>query len=414
MFSPLGTPCDSGEAISSPYHAPVLHMSAPLHARRPISAPLHTGTRVIDTLCPMSRGQRMLVLGDRMTGKSSVAMDAVASQVGGDVLCVYCCLGKSVAGLEKTVAHLKGVGAMEHTCVVVATDHMSVAEQYLAPYTALTVAEYFSKEGRDVLVVMDDLTKHAWAYRQVALLLERSPGREAYPGDIFYVQTQLFERAGAFADSHGGGSISLIALAETQQEDMTAYIPSNLISMCDGYVSLSSGLAGEGVRPPVDVRLSTSTVGGRVQPKAVRQLGDTLRSDYMRYLELMGLSQLSAGVSAEGAVLLNRGQRIRLLFQQKHHEPTRLSELVFLLGAMDFGLFEELASRRVAHFCSKGYALAVEAFPEIAQLGADSDALNVSELALLEKACHYALTALFPTEPESEEQGDAQEAESEE
>jgi F-type H+-transporting ATPase subunit alpha len=301
-----------------------------------------TGTKIIDSLVPIARGQRQLILGDRMTGKTSVAVDAILNQKGRNVVCVYCCIGKSVSALEKVMATLHDRKALDYTVIAVATDNAPVGEQYIVPYTAAATAEFFAASGRHVLVVFDDLTKHAWAYRQLSLLLERPPGREAYPGDIFYVQTQLMERAGRFNAERGGASITFLGIAETLQGDLTGYIPSNLASMCDGQVCMSSTLFAEGFRPAIDFGLSLSIIGGRVQPPILKGLSGRLRSDYAHYTELVSLSRLQSGLSGEAEKVLQRGLAIMSVMQQGQSQPSSLAEEVLLLYALNRDLLTSL------------------------------------------------------------------------
>ena len=361
MLTALGLPVDGGEPVECTERAPALQISPPMMTRRPITEFLETGTRVIDIMAPLGKGQRQLVLGDRQSGKTSIALDALLRQGAQGTICIYCCIGKSVSSLEKLMMVLQQQGAMDYTTVFVATDNMSVAEQFLVPYSATTLADHFAQQGRDVLMIMDDMTKHAWAYRQVSLLLDRPPGREAYPGDIFYVQTQLMERAGAFNDAHGGGSISLICLAETQQGDLTGYIPSNLVSMTDGQIVLSAALYSEGVRPPIDVAGSVSNAGLRTQPPLLRALAGTLRAEFVTYLELSRLSSLSAGVSEESTVLLKRGDLIRSILHQGHHEPSPVAEQIMLLYALDRGYLDALSDAQLSQMSRDllGYGLGV-------------------------------------------------------
>jgi len=352
MLTALGEPCDERGPLEDVAAAPVFFPSPPLMERRPMTEYLPTGTRIVDALTPLGKGQRQLILGDRMTGKSSIAIDAVLNQAGRDVLCIYCCIGKSVASVEKLTQMLSEAGALDYTTIMVATDNAPVAEQYILPFAAAALGNAFAMQGRDVLVVFDDLTKHAWAYRQISLLLDRPPGREAYPGDIFYVQTQLLEKAGCFAVDVGGGSMSFLAIAETLQGDLTGYIPSNLASICDGQVYLSATHYAEGIRPAVDVTLSLSITGGRTQPRVLRDLSHALRADYAAYIDMLRLSRLSTGLSDSARQVLRRGEAMRVAFQQAHHRPSPVSELLLLLYAVDRHHLDGLTPRERAVFCA--------------------------------------------------------------
>jgi F-type H+-transporting ATPase subunit alpha len=292
------------------------------------------GTKMVDAVIPIAKGQRQLILGDRLTGKTVLALDSILSQKGRDVICIYCCVGKSVSSLEKAVSILQQNGALDYTIVMIATDNAPVGEQYIVPFSAASMGEYFASCGKDVLIVFDDLTKHAWAYRELSLLLERPPGREAYPGDIFYVQTQLMERAGKFNHEIGSGSMTFIGIAETLQGDMTGYIPSNLSSMCDGQIVLSTTVFTEGLRPAIDFGLSLSIIGGRVQPPALKELGMKLRADYARYTEVQRLSKLQTVVADDAQAILDKGQVMMTLLQQEQHNPSGVAESIIMLYAL--------------------------------------------------------------------------------
>ena len=342
MVTALAEPCDEGGPIKPDVWLPIFRDSPPIVHRAPVDGFLATGTKVVDIAIPLAMGQRQLILGDRMTGKTVIALDAIINQRGRDMVCVYCCLGKSVSALEKVMTTLSNVGALSYTIVVVATDSAPVGEQYLVPFSAASIGDYFAAKGRDVLIVFDDLTKHAWAYRQLSLLLERPPGREAYPGDIFYIQTQLMERAGKFNDAIGGGSMSFLGIAETLQGDLTGYIPSNLASMCDGQICMSTAIFAEGSRPAVDLSLSMTIIGGRVQPPILKQLSKTLRADYARYLEVVKLSKLQSGLSGDAALVVKRGDAIRSILQQGQYAPVSLAEQALLLYAVHKDLLVDL------------------------------------------------------------------------
>lgn len=363
MMTAMGDPCDEHGSMEIKARVPVFRASPGLMDRAPINRFLPSGTKVVDMLMPLGCGQRQLILGDRMTGKTSVALNAIMNQRGRDVVCIYCCVGKSTSGLEKTMSLLLETKALDYTAVVVATDNAPVAEQYIVPFTASALGNYFALQGRDVLVVFDDMTKHAWAYRQVSLLLDRPPGREAYPGDIFYLHTQLMEQAGCFNENHGGGTMTFLAIAETQQGDMTGYIPSNLVSMCDGQIVLSGSIYAEGIRPAVDVQMSLSIVGGRAQPPILKNLTGSLRADYALYFEVARLSRLSA-VSDSAARTMKRGEAIRDVLQQGHHELCGIGEMVLLLQALMKGMLDDLSTEARRAFCG-----AIGAFAKTSHAG---------------------------------------------
>jgi F-type H+-transporting ATPase subunit alpha len=351
MLTALGHPCDEKGPLRGCEEVQVFRTAPPLMARSTISRMLQTGTKVIDALTPIGLGQRQLILGDRMTGKSSIALDAILNQAQNDMVCIYCCIGKSLSSLEKVMDTFVDRDALSYTAVVAATDNAPVAEQYLAPFTASAIGDWFVEQGRDVLVVLDDLTKHAWAYRQLSLLLDRPPGREAYPGDIFYMHTQLMEQAGSFNQQHGSGSMTFLALADTQQGDLTGYIPSNLISMCDGQVLLSNSIYSEGIRPAVDTQMSLSIVGGRAQRVILRTLASDVRAAYASYLEVEKLGRLST-LSEESQTILRHGEAIRAVFQQGHHDLCSEAELVLLLYALRDRYLDDMTPESRKTFCS--------------------------------------------------------------
>jgi len=342
MVDALGRPCDNGDPIEASDHYAIFRPSPPLIDRMPSNDFFQTGTKMVDVITPLAKGQRQLILGDRLTGKTTIGVDAILNQKGKDCVCIYCCVGKSVSNLEKVVSAMHTAGAFEYSIVIVASDNSPVGEQYMVPFCAASMGEYLVSMGRDVLVVFDDLTKHAWAYRELSLLMERPPGREAYPGDIFYVQTQLMERGGKFSEKRGGGTMTFLGIAETLQGDMTGYIPSNLASMCDGQIVLSSSVFAEGMRPAMDLLLSMSILGVRVQPPALKALGMELRADYARYTEILRLSKLQSTVSDEARKTLNKGRAITNLLQQLQNVPSCMGEQVLLLYALHKGLVEKL------------------------------------------------------------------------
>jgi F-type H+-transporting ATPase subunit alpha len=342
MVDALGNPCDAKGEVRADAQRSVFSRSPLITERAPVDTFLHSGTKVIDALVPVGKGQRQLILGDRMTGKTTIGLDSILSQAGRNTICIYCIIGKAVVTIEKVVAALADKGALSYSMIVAAPDSSTPGEQYIVPFTAATLGEWFMRKGQDVLVVFDDLTKHAWAYRQLSLLLERPPGREAYPGDIFYVQTQLMERAGRLNRQSGGGSMTFLGIADTLQGDLTGYIPSNLISICDGMVVLSTSLFGEGMRPAIDFGLSMSIVGGRAQAPILRELSGTLRRDNMQYVEVARLSKLQSGLSKEAEFVLKRGQALTAILQQAPNRPVSLGEEVALLFALRMGVLDGL------------------------------------------------------------------------
>ena len=351
MLTAMGQPCDEHGPLHDVEQVPVFRAAPSLRDRDPIDQMLFTGTKLIDALTPIGMGQRQLILGDRMTGKSSIALDAILNQHDSGVICVYCCVGKSVSSLEKAMSTMVSGKALAYTTVVTATDNAPAAEQYIAPFTAAAIGDWFVERGKNVLIVIDDLTKHAWAYRQLSLLLDRPPGREAYPGDIFYMHTQLMEQAGCFNDRHGAGTMTFMALADTQQGDLTGYIPSNLISMCDGQIILSNSIFSDGMRPAIDPQMSLSIVGGRTQRPILRALSADVRTAHAAYLELLQLSRLSA-VADQAKHVIARGEAIREVFRQGHHMLCSEAELVVLLYALREGYLDDISMDSKRTFCS--------------------------------------------------------------
>ncbi|MCE9613181.1 MAG: F0F1 ATP synthase subunit alpha [Lentisphaerae bacterium] len=364
MVTALGDPCDNLDPIPAAGLAQVLRDSPPITARATVSEFLPTGSKVVDFILPLAKGQRQLILGDRVTGKTVLTLDAIMRQKGSGCICIFCAIGKSRTAIQKTVTMLRDAGALEYTIIMVAADSAPPGEQYLAPFSAAAMGEYFVSQGRDVLVVFDDLTKHAWAYRQLSLLLDRSPGREAYPGDIFYVQAQLMERAGRFNAAHGGGSMTFLGIAETLQGDLTGYIPSNLAAMSDGQICLSSGGFAEGQRPAVDVMLSLSIVGRRAQPPILRRFSEPLRARLAQYYELVRLGALQAGLASASTRAMRGGAAIQAILQQREGHPVSLAEEVLLLYGLASAAFAERAPERIAAFRD-------EIYPFVRRLDAD-------------------------------------------
>lgn len=360
ILTALCEPSDELGEIKPETELEVFKDSPPITRRAPVSEFFSTGTKIVDVMVPLAKGQRLLILGDRMTGKTVIALDAILNQKGKDIICIYCCIGKSVSSLEKVLTVLNEGGALSYTTILAATDNSPVGEQYIVPFSAATVAEFFASQSKDVLVVFDDLTKHAWAYRQLSLLLDRPPGREAYPGDIFYVQTQLMERAGKFNEEHGGGSITFLGIAETLEGDLTGYIPSNLSSMCDGQICTSSTMFAEGFRPAIDFTLSVSIIGGRVQPKILKTLGRDLRAQYAQYVEMLTLSKLQSGLSGESAKVVKRGEAIIAALQQGQYSPVGLDETILLIYALYKGFLVDMTPDQRVQFRKEIYKFAME------------------------------------------------------
>ncbi len=350
IVSALGEPLDGKPVPVTDTLLPVFHDAPSVMQRIPISRQLLTGIKMIDTMIPIGRGQRELIIGDRMTGKTSLALDTLLNQQGHGVVCIYCCVGQSHHKLAQSITLLNDRGALDYTIVVAATASQVASEQFLAPYAACTIGEFFMQRGRDVLVIFDDLSKHAWAYRQLSLLLERSPGREAYPGDMFFIHAQFMERAGQLREELGGGSMTFLPICETQQGDVTGYIPSNLISMTDGQLYLSSDLFYEGFKPAVDLGLSVSRIGNKVQSPALRQVSGSLRLEALQYRELKRLGQFATHTAAALADRVRHGELLRRLLVQPVHQPMPIEEQIVLFYSFQRGWLERLTEEGMALF----------------------------------------------------------------
>ncbi|GBD41155.1 ATP synthase subunit alpha [bacterium HR39] len=337
VVDPLGRPLDGGGAIEAAAHWPVERPAPPIVARDFVERPLHTGLLVVDAMLPIGRGQRELILGDRKTGKTSLAVDAIVAQKQSDVICIYAAIGQKTTTVKQVVEAIRRYGPMERTVFVVGEAETLPGLQWLVPYAACTVGEWFRDHGRDVLVVYDDLTRHADVHRELALLLRLPAGREAFPGDVFYLHSRLLERAARLAPEAGGGSLSALPIAETAAGNIAAYIPTNLISITDGQIYLEPRLFHAGQKPAVDVGLSVSRVGGRAQPPVLRRLAARLRLEYARFLEVEQFARFGGITDPHTLAVLRRGRRIRFLLSQPRHRPYTLDEEVVLLLALDEG-----------------------------------------------------------------------------
>lgn len=343
IIDPLGRPLDGGPPPASADFYPAERAPRPITDRAPVERPLQTGIKVIDALVPIGRGQRQLILGDRQIGKTSIALDTMVNQKDHNVICIYLAVGQQQAAVARVVADLRQQGAMEHSIVMVASASDPVGIQYLAPYAATSVGEYLMEQGRDVLIIYDDLTKHANTYRELSLLLRRPPGREAYPGDIFYIHSRLLERATHLRKELGGGSLTALPIVETQAENISAYIPTNLISITDGQIYLDPGLYQQGFLPPVDVGLSVSRVGGSAQLPAYQGIVDRLKLTYSQFQELEMFSRISARLDRESQQAIDRGRRLREVLKQPRLRPVTVLEQLAVLVALTEGKFDDVA-----------------------------------------------------------------------
>ncbi|MFH0918336.1 MAG: F0F1 ATP synthase subunit alpha, partial [Candidatus Omnitrophota bacterium] len=361
----LCRPLDGLGPVVSSQMLPAFIVAPGVMDRQPVNQTLESGTLIIDAIIPLAKGQRQLLIGDRITGKTSVALDAMINQKGKDVICIYCCIGKPYSSLVKVLDVLREKEALDYVIVVSGVASVSTGEQYLAPYTACTLGEYFMSQGKDVLLIADDLTKHAWVYRQISLLLERAPGREAYPGDIFYLHSQMMERAGLLKKELGGGSMTFLPIVEILQGDLTGYIPTNLISMTDGQLYFSTGLFNKGVKPAIDFGLSVSRIGNKAQWPAVKGLSKSLRLDYLQYKELLQMTQLrTSGLSQEAEGRLRRGEAISQLITQDKNRPVSIEEQIIYLYSLNQGLLDNLSTAQIRQFRLNILAYAKKTKPE--------------------------------------------------
>lgn len=343
VIDPLGRPRDGKGAVKTDKTRPVERVAPNVVLRRPVDTPVMTGIKAIDSMIPIGRGQRELIIGDRFTGKSAIPIDTIIAQKGGDLICIYVAIGQRTSKVAQVVATLEKYGAMEHTIVVAADASDPAPLQYLAPYSGCAMGEEFMEQGRDALIVYDDLYKHAWAYRQLSLLLRRPPGREAYPGDIFYLHSRLLERAARLAPEYGGGSLTALPIIETQAGDISAYIPTNVISITDGQIYLEPDLFNAGIRPAINVGLSVSRVGGSAQRKAMRQVAGRLRLDLAQFRELQAFAQFGvADLDKATRDQLERGRRITEVLKQPQYSPMSLGKQVMILYAVTNGYLDDV------------------------------------------------------------------------
>jgi F-type H+-transporting ATPase subunit alpha len=393
VIDPLGRPLDGGPVPVTVARLPIERPAPPIMERAPVEAPLQTGLKVIDALVPIGRGQRELLLGDRQTGKSAIALDTILNQRGQDVLCVYCAIGQRASSVAKAIAMLRAHGAMDYTVVMVTEGDDPAGLAYIAPYAATSVAEYFMEAGRDVLIVYDDLTQHARAYRELSLLLRRPPGREAFPGDIFYLHARLLERSTRLSAARGGGSLTALPIIETEAQDMAAYIPTNLISITDGQVYLSPTLFELGVLPAVDVGQSVSRVGGKAQCAAYRSLTGALKLAYAQFEELESFIRFGARPDAANLAVLAHGARIRACLQQPEGAPLPVICQLAVLVALGDGLFDSVALARMVAAEAAVRAAALALPPALQARCTGALAMTAADRAAMAAACGAALQA---------------------
>ncbi len=350
VVDPLGQPLDGGPAIVTPWHLPIERAAPSITERQPVTEPLHTGITAIDAMLPLGRGQRELIIGDRFTGKTAIAVDAIISQNASDVICVYAAIGQRSSSVAQAVDAIRERGPKARTICVVAASDAAAGLQWLAPYAACSMAEYFSDRGRHVLLVLDDLTKHAQIHRQVALLLRQPPGREAYPGDVFYLHSRLLERAARLCKERGGGSLTTLPIAETLAGNLSSYIPTNLISITDGQIFLEPRLWSEGQKPAIDVGKSVSRVGGKTQLPVLRKVSESLRLGYAQFLELEVFTRFGGAIDDRTQRVIDRGRRVRAALLQPQFQPLATAHQVALLQAIEDGLLDGVPVAMVGRF----------------------------------------------------------------
>ena len=363
----LGRPIDGKGPIASDQFNPIERIAPGVVDRQPVKQPLQTGIKAIDAMIPVGRGQRELIIGDRQTGKTAVALDAIINQKGGDVICIYVAIGQKRSTVAQVVKTLEDFGAMEYTIVVSASASDPAPMQYLAPFAGCAIGEFFRDNGRHALCVYDDLSKHAASYREISLLLRRPPGREAFPGDVFYLHSRLLERAAKLSDKLGAGSLTALPFIETQAGDVSAYIPTNVISITDGQIYLEADLFNSNVRPAINVGLSVSRVGGSAQIKAMRQIAGTLRLDLAQYRELAAFAQFGSDLDKSSQAQLNRGKHLVEILKQRQYEPLPIEKQIMIIFAGTTGMLDDLPIERCRAFEEEMYRFMDNAHPAIRQ-----------------------------------------------
>jgi F-type H+-transporting ATPase subunit alpha len=366
VIDPLGNPLDEGVPLKTKKTRPVERVAPNVVMRQPVTTPVHTGIKIVDALIPIGRGQRELIIGDRSIGKSAIAIDTIISQKGGNLICIYVAIGQKTSKVAQVIDIFNKYGAMEYTIVVAANASDPAPLQYLAPYSGCAIGEEFMEQGKDALVIYDDLTKHAWAYRQISLILRRPPGREAYPGDVFYLHSRLLERAAKLDQELGGGSLTALPIVEVQAGDLAAYIPTNVISITDGQIYLETDLFNSGVRPALNTGLSVSRVGGNAQTRAMRQVAGKLRLDMAQYRELATFAQFgTADLDKATRSQLERGQRVTEVLKQPQYTPMTLDKEVTILFAVTNGYLDDVPIDKVAAFEQSFHTFMETNHPEI-------------------------------------------------
>ncbi|MDK9694643.1 MAG: F0F1 ATP synthase subunit alpha [Sulfurimonas sp.] len=386
VVNALGEPIDGKGPIETTETRFVEEKAPGIMARKSVHEPLATGIKAIDALVPIGRGQRELIIGDRQTGKTTIALDAIINQKGNGVVCIYVAIGQKESTVAQIIRRLEDHGALEYTIIVSATASEAAALQFLAPYTGVAMGEYFRDNARHGLIVYDDLSKHAVAYREMSLILRRPPGREAYPGDVFYIHSRLLERAAKVSDDRGAGSLTALPIIETQAGDVSAYIPTNVISITDGQIFLETELFNSGVRPAINVGLSVSRVGGAAQIKATKQVAGTLRLDLAQYRELQAFAQFASDLDETSRKQLERGQRMVEVLKQPPFSPLSVEKQVLIIFAGNEGFFDDMNPSNVVRFEAELYPFVEASYPQIFENIRSTSKVDDSTNALMKKA----------------------------
>jgi F-type H+-transporting ATPase subunit alpha len=396
VIDPMGKPLDGKGPVNADRRLPIERPAPEIMDRAPVDVPLQTGLKAVDALVPVARGQRELIVGDRQTGKTAIAVDTILNQRGQNVICIYCAIGQRASSVAKVVANLRDKGAMEYTVVVVAEGNLAPGLVYVTPYAATSIAESFMEKGRDVLIVYDDLTHHARAYRELSLLLRRPPGREAFPGDIFYIHSRMLERATHLSKERGGGSLTALPIIETTAQDISAYIPTNLISITDGQIYLSPTLFELGVLPAIDVGKSVSRVGGAAQRPAYRAVAGSLKLAYSQFEELESFAKFGTRLDDATRKTIDHGQRIRVCLNQAESNPWSMVEQICVLLALTAGLFDPVPLEKVKEAEAALQKAAAQIPAEIAGRFATADKLSDADRKAVLEIATRTLAPFLP------------------
>jgi F-type H+-transporting ATPase subunit alpha len=386
VVNALGQPVDGRGPISSTELRPIERIAPNVVTRKSVDTPVQTGIKAIDSMIPIGRGQRELIIGDRQTGKTALAIDTIINQKGKNLICIYVAVGQRRAQVAQVVATLEEHGAMDHTIVVAATASEPATLQYIAPYAGCAMGEHFMEKGQEALIIYDDLSKHAWAYRQVSLLLRRPPGREAYPGDVFYLHSRLLERAAKLHPDYGGGSLTALPIIETQAGDVSAYIPTNVISITDGQIFLESDLFYAGIRPAVNAGISVSRVGGAAQARAMRQVAGRMRLDMASFREMAAFAQFGSDLDEATRRQLDRGLRVQEVLKQGQYDPVPLADQIIIFYAVTNGFLDDVEIRKVSAFGESLLRYMKDSQPALVQTIATGEKLSEETQAALNQA----------------------------